>query len=124
MENVPNFSWIFGYTNISWTLKSTISAEYLCRLFKHMEKYNLEVVTPLDNENNTVNENILGLKSGYIQRDQHFLPRQGKAYPWKVLMHYGRDKKMLLKDPVEDSRLEFLSARQDAYKTQVSRVAG
>jgi hypothetical protein len=39
-------------------------------------------------------------------------------------MHYGRDKKMLLKDPVEDSRLEFLSARQDAYKTQVSRVAG
>jgi hypothetical protein len=89
-----------------------------------MEKYNLEVVTPLDNENNTINDNILGLKSGYIQRDQHLLPRQGRSYPWKVLMHYGRDKKMLLKDPVEDSRLEFLSARQDAYKTQVSRVAG
>ncbi|MBA1265624.1 flavin-containing monooxygenase [Stutzerimonas stutzeri] len=124
LENVPNFAWIIGYTNISWTLKSTIAAEYLCRLLKHMETYNLEVVTPFDNEDNATNQGILGLSSGYIQRDQHLLPRQGKAYPWKVLHHYGRDKKILLRHPVEDSRLEFLSTRRDAYNAQVSRVAG
>jgi cation diffusion facilitator CzcD-associated flavoprotein CzcO len=123
MENVPNFSWIVGYTNISWTLKSTIAAEYLCRLFKHMDKYSLEVVTPFDNANNALDEGILGLSSGYIQRDQHLLPRQGKTYPWKVLMHYGRDKKMLLNHPIEDSRLEFLATRQQTYDAQPTRVA-
>ncbi|WP_371234475.1 flavin-containing monooxygenase [Pseudomonas sp. QE6] len=124
MENVPNFSWIFGYTNISWTLKSTISAEYLCRLFKHMAEHNLEVVTPFDDGDNATNQGILGLNSGYIQRDQHLLPRQGKTYPWEVLHHYGRDKKMLLEHPIEDTRLEFLPAKQNAYRTQPSRVAG
>ena len=26
---------IFGYTNISWTLKADIASEYLCRLIPH-----------------------------------------------------------------------------------------
>ncbi|WP_416311320.1 flavin-containing monooxygenase [Pseudomonas sp. W03] len=124
MENMPNFAWIFGYTNISWTLKSTISAEYLCRLFKHMAAYKLDVVTPYDNGNNATDQGILGLNSGYIQRDQHLLPRQGKSYPWEVLHHYGRDKKMLLKDPIEDSYLKFLPAKQESFRIQPSRIAG
>ncbi|MFZ6047058.1 flavin-containing monooxygenase [Pseudomonas sp. CR3202] len=125
LENLPNLAWIFGYTNISWTLKVGLAAKYLCRLFRHMEKNNFEVVTPYDHEHNALNDGIMNsMKSGYIQRDQHFLPRQGKSYPWHVFMHYGRDKKMLLKDAVEDSRLKFLPARQDAYKAQPSRVAG
>ena len=35
------------------------------------------------------------------------LPRQGSKNPWKVLMHYGQDSKMLLEDPVEDNLLQF-----------------
>ena len=115
LENLPNMAWIFGYTNISWTLKVSIAAKYLCRLFRYMDTHNYDVVTPYDHENNALNDGIMSsMKSGYIQRDQQFLPRQGKTYPWHVFMHYGRDKNMLLKDPVQDSRLEFLPAFQDA----------
>ncbi|WP_238349783.1 NAD(P)/FAD-dependent oxidoreductase [Pseudomonas sp. BW16M2] len=125
LENLPNLGWIFGYTNISWTLKLHLTGQYLCRLFRHMEQHGFDVVTPSDSDGNALDASIMNtLKSGYLTRDQHFLPRQGKAYPWHVPMHYGRDRKMLLEDAVEDGRLEFLRARQGGAEAQVSRAAG
>ena len=47
------------------------------------------------------------LQSGYVQRGKDTLPRQGSKHPWKVLMHYEKDSKMLLEDPVDDGLLEF-----------------
>lgn len=124
LENLPNMAWIFGYTNISWTLKLHLTAEYLCRLFKHMEQNGFDVVTPHDNDNCALDVSIMSsLKSGYLERDQKLLPRQGKSYPWQVFMHYGRDKKMLLKDTVEDGRLEFLRAKQGVSIKEPSSIA-
>jgi monooxygenase len=51
-----------------------------------------------------------------VQRAKDTLPRQGSKHPWKVLMHYGKDSKMLLQDPVEDNLLQF-------DKTAVGAVA-
>ncbi|WP_085622644.1 MULTISPECIES: NAD(P)/FAD-dependent oxidoreductase [unclassified Pseudomonas] len=125
LENLPNMAWIFGYTNVSWTLKVGLAATYLCRLFRYMEQRNLDVVTPYDNGNNALSDGILNsMKSGYIQRDQHFLPRQGRSHPWFVFMHYGRDKKMLLKDPIEDHHLEFQRAQQQAHTPRPAKVTG
>ena len=45
------------------------------------------------------------LKSGYVQRAKDTMPRQGSKLPWKVLMHYEKDSKMLLDDPVDDGVL-------------------
>jgi hypothetical protein len=50
------------------------------------------------------------LQSGYVQRDKDAMPRQGRKLPWRVLMHYERDRRMLLKDPVDDGLLRFESA--------------
>src|SRR6202140_2990264 len=36
-SDVPNLASSFGYTNASWTLKSDLTAEYVCRLLKHMD---------------------------------------------------------------------------------------
>ena len=125
LENLPNMAWIFGYTNVSWTLKVGLAATYLCRLFRYMEQRNLDVVTPYDNANSALSDGILNsMKSGYIQRDQHFLPRQGRSHPWFVFMHYGRDKKMLLKDPIEDHHLEFQRAQQQALTPRPAKVTG
>ncbi|WP_430292826.1 flavin-containing monooxygenase [Pseudomonas sp. B1-22] len=126
LENMPNLAWIFGYTNISWTLKVSLAAKYLCRLFKYMDRYQLEVVAPYDDEGNALNDGIMdSMKSGYIQRDKNFLPRQGKGYPWKVFMNYSLDKKMMLKDPIEDSRLKFTPFRPNLRQVNppVSRRA-
>jgi cation diffusion facilitator CzcD-associated flavoprotein CzcO len=108
VENMPNLAWIFGYTNAPWTLKSDIAGLYLCRLFKHMDETGHTVATPRDMEDSALDMGMLDqLQSGYVQRAKDTLPRQGATEPWKVLMHYGRDSKMLLDEPIDDDLLQF-----------------
>ena len=114
MEDVPNFAWLFGYTNAPWTLKSDIAGRYLCRLFRYMDENGYVVAVPRDEAGSETDEGILdSLQSGYVQRAKHTLPRQGRALPWKVLMHYGKDRKMLTNGPVDDGHLRFERARSD-----------
>ncbi|KAA1420935.1 NAD(P)/FAD-dependent oxidoreductase [Nocardioides humilatus] len=108
VEDIPNLAWIFGYTNAPWTLKSDIAGEYLIRLFRHMERNGHAVVTPRDADGSRLDSGMVdGLQSGYVQRAKDTFPRQGSTSPWKVLMHYGKDSKMLVEDPVDDGLLEF-----------------
>ena len=108
VENIPNLAWIIGYTNASWTLKSDIAGAYLCRLFKHMDDNGHTVATPHDVENCALDIGMFEqLNSGYVKRGQDTLPRQGSKHPWKVLMHYEQDSKILLEDPVEDGVLRL-----------------
>jgi len=108
VEGVPNLAWVFGYTNAPWTLKSDLAGKYLCRLLRHMDDHGYAVVTPRDAEGSALDEGMLDqLQSGYVQRAKDTLPRQGSRGPWKVLMHYGHDSRMLLEDPVDDGALEF-----------------
>ena len=108
VEDIPNLAWIIGYTNTSWTLKSDIAATYLCRLLKHMEENGYAVATPRDVAASRTDVGMFDqLNSGYVKRGQDALPRQGSEHPWKVLMHYEKDSKMLLEDPVDDGLLQF-----------------
>jgi len=117
IENMPNMAWIFGYVNASWTLKADISATYLCRLFKYMEDYEFDVVVPEDHDNCALDDGVMdSLQAGYVQRGKHQLPRQGAKYPWKVTMHYGKDRKMLLEDPIEDTALHFFKKENSMSK--------
>jgi monooxygenase len=114
VENIPNLAWVFGYTNAPWTLKSDIAGEYLCRLFKHMDDNGHTVATPFDIEDSAMDIGMLDqLQSGYVQRAKNTMPRQGSKNPWKVLMDYAKDSKMLLFDPVDDSLLRFETAALD-----------
>jgi len=108
VQDVPNMAWIFGYTNAPWTLKSDLAGEYLCRLFRHMEAQGLQVAVPRDVEGCALDGGMLDtLRSGYVQRAMQIMPRQGRKLPWKVLMHLGRDRAMLLRAPVADGVLHF-----------------
>jgi monooxygenase len=114
VENIPNLAWVFGYTNAPWTLKSDIAGAYLCRLLKHMDDNGHTVATPFDVEDSAMDIGMLDqLQSGYVQRAKNTMPRQGSKNPWKVLMDYGKDSKMLLDDPVEDGLLRFETAALD-----------
>lgn len=108
VEGVPNYGWIFGYTNAPWTLKCDIGGQYLCRLFEHMERSGFTVATPVDEGDNNTGEGMLdGFAPGYINRARHIMPRQGKSAPWKVTMHYGKDKRVLVEEPIDDGILRF-----------------
>lgn len=121
LQDIPNMSFVFGYTNAPWTLKVDLTAHYLCRLFRYMRSHNLQVVTPRAPAGEMQeHETVLGsLQSGYIKRGESILPRQGRSLPWRVLHDFERDRDMLLHAPLEDTALEF-QAHADAPRHGVS----
>jgi cation diffusion facilitator CzcD-associated flavoprotein CzcO len=108
VSGLPNFIYCFGYTNASWTLKVDLTANYLCKILKYMDKHELEVVTPkvskIQNE-----ENFLNLSSGYITRAEKDLPKQGSKRPWRVYQNYLVDMLTTRFGPIRDQALQFLS---------------
>src|SRR6202035_1534474 len=47
LSGVPNFVFIFGYTNASWTLKVVLIGEHCPRLLRHMHARGYGTVTPV-----------------------------------------------------------------------------
>jgi len=109
LEGVPNLMWVFGYTNLSWTTKVVLSANYLVRLFKHMDRTGKSVAVAVDTGTDALEESILSgeLSSGYLQRGAALMPRQGREFPWRSVQDYKHDKKVLLSDPIDDGILAF-----------------
>lgn len=107
LENVPNLALVFGYTNASWTLKADIASEFVCRLLKHMQRIGANQVTPVDEEGCGTDLNFMNLRSGYIQRADDRLPRQGSKQPWQNLNDFLRDLPALRYGRVDDGHLRF-----------------
>ncbi len=108
MQDLPNLAFILGYVNASWTLKADIASRYICRLLSYMNEHRYVAVVPRAPEGEASDESAMNaLNSGYIQRGNAELPRQGHHLPWRVLHAYGPDRKMLLDTPIADEWLEF-----------------
>ena len=94
---LPNLVWVFGYFRASWTLRSDMIADFVCRLLQHMQKKGLKRVTvalrpedadmPLfewiDPEN---------FNPGYLTRSMHLLPKRGDKREWQHTQDYWREK--------------------------------
>ncbi len=59
LEQLPNIGFIFGYTNASWTLKSDLTSEYLCRVINHMDNTGTRQCTPAKNDPSVAKEDFL-----------------------------------------------------------------
>ena len=107
-QDTPNFAYLFGYTNASWTLKINIAGNYVARLLNELKARNARIVIPRTSSTSNPEESVLdSLNSGYVKRGSKLLPRQGKQLPWRVLHDYKQDKKILQK-PIEDQSLEWI----------------
>ena len=124
LRDVPNMALVFGYTNSSWTLKADLVCEYVCRLLNHMEKTGAQTVIPRDKDNCITDENFLGMQSGYIQRANDRLPRQGSKQPWMVVQNYMVDLPKLRFGAIDDGVLEFDNYQQGKKKGLVASVIG
>ncbi|HEY4145047.1 NAD(P)/FAD-dependent oxidoreductase [Pinirhizobacter sp.] len=108
VQDMPNFACVIGYANAPWTLKADLAAAYVCRLLTHMDTHGAVVATPRDLDGAAAEGNVLGqLTAGYVRRGDAVMPRQGRAYPWAVEHHYGRDRRMLVAGPIADRWLEI-----------------
>jgi cation diffusion facilitator CzcD-associated flavoprotein CzcO len=123
LEGVPNAIVVLGYTNASWTLKADLVAEYFCRVIKHMDDKGYTTVVAVAGDDDRTDESVMGtaLTSGYIQRGNAVMPRQGRRRPWKVLNDYVRDAPVLRHGQLEDGVLQF--GRAGARKAQTAKRA-
>jgi monooxygenase len=104
---VPNFSYIIGYNNASWTLKADLSSAHACRILNHMDRRGYVQVVPRLNPAEMSDGNFFGLTSGYLARAQDSVPKQGVRHPWKVHHNYARDYASLKLGKVDDGVLVF-----------------
>jgi len=106
-SDIPNLASSFGYTNASWTLKSDLTAEYVCRLLRHMDAHGYNTCTPRKRDTSIAEESAIDFSSGYIQRAKDVLPKQGSQRPWRLHQNYALDLLEFRFASVEDGTIEF-----------------
>ena len=106
-SDVPNLASVFGYTNASWTLKSDLIAEYVCRLLTYMDRKGYTICTPHNSDASLPTAPWVDFSSGYLQRALPRLPRQGLRRPWTLDQNYLRDILTLRFGRIDDGVMRF-----------------
>lgn len=117
-ENLPNLAMLFGYPNMSWTMKVDISCDYLMRLFNFMEREDYAICVPRNRDAAIEPTPFFALQSGYVKRAEHLLPKQGSRAPWRLYNNYWRDWLALRYSRVDDGVLEFQRRAHASAKTK------
>jgi cation diffusion facilitator CzcD-associated flavoprotein CzcO len=112
LSDVPNCATCVGYTNASWTLRAELASMYVCRLINYMDRHGYRQCLPHHDGSPMETQPLLGLKSGYVQRAVHLLPKQGLTPPWVLRQNYLSDLISLYFGSVADGTLVF--ARRSA----------
>jgi len=94
LDEIPNLAFSMGYTNASWTLKSDLSAQYVCRLLNLMYIRGYAVCTPRADDSVEVDRQP-PLSSSYFVRNWENSAKGGSKSPWRVLNNYLFDKWVL-----------------------------
>jgi monooxygenase len=106
LSGIPNFAFVVGYTNASWTLKADLVCQYVVRLLRHMDEHGYRVCAPR-RDPGVAEEPFLDFAAGYVLRSVSDFPKQGDREPWKLRQNYFIDRKKLRKAPVDDDAMEF-----------------
>ena len=109
---IPNMAWVFGYFRASWTLRTDIVSDFVCRLLNHMKAKGAKKVTPalrpedrdmpllpwIDPDN---------FNPGYVMRYIHLFPKQGSKPQWQHTQDYWSDKDALPNANLDDGALVY-----------------
>ncbi|WP_434481028.1 flavin-containing monooxygenase [Gemmatimonas sp.] len=109
LTDLPNLAAAVGYTNASWTLKSDLITQHVCRLLTYMQAHDYGQVTPR-REAGMGETPVFDFTSGYVQRAAPSLPKQGARAPWRLYQNYVKDLFSLRHGRVDDPALEFRRA--------------
>jgi cation diffusion facilitator CzcD-associated flavoprotein CzcO len=114
-SDIPNMASVFGYVNASWTLKTDIVADYVCRLLKTMDAKGADIANPALGETDMPRLPFVSdFSSGYFARSFQNLPINGDRHPWRVLQDYKAEKKILTQEPIDDGVMVFSKAKKAA----------
>ncbi|MBF6327977.1 NAD(P)/FAD-dependent oxidoreductase [Nocardia transvalensis] len=110
LSDVPNFAYIIGYANASWTLKADLVCEYVVRLLRHMDAHGYGAVTPVRDSSVGTQPFVPRFNPGYILRAADRFPAAGDRKPWQPHMNYLRDLALLRYGRIADRALRFTPA--------------
>ncbi|OEZ27407.1 flavin-containing monooxygenase [Variovorax boronicumulans] len=97
IEGMPNMAYTQGYFRSSWTLRSDLVCDWVCRLVAHMREQGHSVVQP------TVPSADVGMQrlswieadnfnAGYVVRSLGAMYGQGDRHPWKHGMEHAEER--------------------------------
>jgi cation diffusion facilitator CzcD-associated flavoprotein CzcO len=94
---IPNMAWVFGYFRASWTLRTDLVADFVCRMLRHMKQKGARKVVPAlrPQEDNMPLHSWIdpeNFNPGYLMRDMHLLPRRGDKPEWQHSQDYWAEK--------------------------------
>jgi cation diffusion facilitator CzcD-associated flavoprotein CzcO len=109
---VPNMAWVFGYFRASWTLRSELIADFVCRLLNHMKASGAKSVQPalraqdrdmplfdwMDEDNFNPN---------YLKRAMSILPRRGDKREWQHTQDYWRERTEFAAIDLDDEVFQY-----------------
>jgi monooxygenase len=107
LSGIPNFAFVVGYTNASWTLKADITSDYVCRLLAFMDERGYGECRPPADPAGVQREPLIDLMSGYVLRALEQFPAQGSVRPWRLRQSYFMDRYEFTRRPLEDGVLQF-----------------
>jgi len=109
---VPNMAWVFGYFRASWTLRSDLVADFVCRLLNYMKARGARgVVTALRPEDRDMP--LLpwidpdDFNPGYMMRGMHLLPRRGDKPEWAHTQDYWAEKDQIPAIDLDDGAFVY-----------------
>ena len=137
---MPNYAFVTGYFQASWTLKADIIAAFICRVINRiselgprasctpqiddetylkiqaMEEY---AEMPRDAVGNLIRKPGQN-GPGYALRMRHLQPKRGTKHPWVPLMDPARDRETMMNLDLDEGHLRFRASPQSRHRQQAS----
>jgi monooxygenase len=107
LSGIPNYAYMVGYTNASWTLKVGLVCEHFSRLLRYMDEQGYDSCVPELPYPNMTTRPLLDFSAGYVLRSLEDFPKQGSYAPWQLPMDFNTDRRSLREGPVDDRNLRF-----------------
>jgi cation diffusion facilitator CzcD-associated flavoprotein CzcO len=112
---LPNLAWVFGYFRASWTLRSDLVSDFVCRLLTHMDEIGatkVEVALRPQDRDMPLGDWIdpENFNPGYVMRGTHLLPKRGNKPEWQHSQDYWTEKDQFPAINLSDPAFVYSSA--------------
>ncbi|MDD9350001.1 NAD(P)/FAD-dependent oxidoreductase [Mumia sp.] len=110
LSGIPNLAFCIGYVNLSWTMRSDMTARLVARIVNRLRDTGADTVTPVI-EGTPESRPLFDMDSGYIRRGAHLQPRSTGDYPWSMRQNVVVDAWATNRADLDDGLVWTRSAR-------------
>ncbi|MBO9647848.1 MAG: NAD(P)/FAD-dependent oxidoreductase [Variovorax sp.] len=112
IEGLPNMAFTQGYFRASWTLRSDLVCDWVCRLIAHMREQGHNVVQPTVPSADADMQRLSWMEAdnfnaGYVVRAQAAMYGQGDRHPWKHGMEHAEERNIMPAASPQDEALAY-----------------